>query len=400
MTRMAVMESASGRRQFQRAVLNWYRDHQRQLPWRESADPYRIWVSEIMLQQTTVAAVVPYFQRFTDRFPDVASLATAEQDEVLRYWEGLGYYSRARNLHRAAQVIVNEHDGEIPSDASELQSLPGIGRYTAGAISSFAFKKPAPILEANTIRLYSRLMNLDLDPKTSVAQKLLWSFAELIVSPTEPADFNQAVMDLGSGVCRSQEPDCGSCPLTKWCGAFHAGSQARTPRESQKAAFSEITEVSVVIRGPKGLLLRQRTEGEWWSGLWDFARFRVTPESAEELFPSRPKSVRKRKLRSELPSQKSLFADDADDFRFPSTWQAELQALTGLKVSEIGLLTEIRHTVTRYRIRLICFTARVSHQRLPKDCPFQWFSEEDLRTLPLSKTGREQAQLVLPRADS
>jgi A/G-specific adenine glycosylase len=167
---------------FLHALLDWYRNHGRDLPWRMERDPYRVWLREIMLQQTTVAAVIPYLERFLVRFPTVESLAATEEADVLRLWEGLGYYSRARNLHRAAQRIVSDHGGEFPHEVAALQTLPGIGRYTAGAIASFAFGQPAAIVEANTLRLYSRLLGYDGDPRSSAGQQTLWAFAESLIS--------------------------------------------------------------------------------------------------------------------------------------------------------------------------------------------------------------------------
>ncbi|MCA9131492.1 MAG: A/G-specific adenine glycosylase, partial [Planctomycetales bacterium] len=175
---------------------------------------------------TTVAAVVPYFDRFVKAFPDVFALSQASEADVLKQWEGLGYYSRARNIHKAAQILVGDHAGHFPEDVVELQLLPGIGRYTAGAIASFAFHQPAPIVEANTLRLYSRLTGLTDDPRSTAGQKALWTFAERTVSTSQPASFNQAVMDLGAGVCRPQEPDCPRCPLKSCCEAFRQGTQA------------------------------------------------------------------------------------------------------------------------------------------------------------------------------
>ena len=167
--------------QFRRGLIAWYPRNARPLPWRKSADPYRIWISEIMLQQTTVAAVVPYFERFLARFPTLAALAQANEQDVLRLWEGLGYYSRARNIHKTARVIVRELGGLFPDEVARLAELPGIGRYTAGAIASFAFDRRAPIVEANTLRLYCRLLGFRGDPRSAAGQKLLWEFAGLIL---------------------------------------------------------------------------------------------------------------------------------------------------------------------------------------------------------------------------
>jgi len=204
--------------EFRRRLRQWHRRHGRDLPWRapsperatgsanqagghdSAPDPYRVWVSEIMLQQTTVAAVKPYFERFLDAFPTLGDLARAPEQEVLRQWEGLGYYRRARSLHRAAQLVLERHDGELPRDLTALQALPGIGRYTSGAIASFAFGQAAPILEANTLRLYARLLELDLDPRSADGQKWLWAFAEQLTPTRAPGDFNQALIELGATV--------------------------------------------------------------------------------------------------------------------------------------------------------------------------------------------------------
>lgn len=219
---------------FRRKLLAWYRCHARDLPWRRTTDPYHIWISEIMLQQTTVAAVIPYFERFLAQFPTVAELAAAPENEILRLWEGLGYYSRARNLHRAAKVVTEHYDGCFPQDILSLQALPGIGRYTAGAIASFAFDAAAPIVEANTLRLYSRLLGYDGDPRSKKGQSILWGFAESILPRTKPGRLNQALMELGGSVCLPREPHCESCPVQQHCRAFRDGTQATIPRTNRR----------------------------------------------------------------------------------------------------------------------------------------------------------------------
>ncbi len=201
--------------EFRRRLVSWFRRHGRVLPWRETADPYRIWVSEIMLQQTTVKAVIPYYERFLDRFPDIRSLAAASEGEVLQYWEGLGYYSRGRNLRLAAIAVCDRYAGRFPETVAELQILPGIGRYTAGAIRSFAFDLPAPIVEANTLRLYCRLLAYDGDPTSSAGQKLLWSFAESLQPGKSAGRLNQALMELGATVCLPVNPMCETCPIRR-----------------------------------------------------------------------------------------------------------------------------------------------------------------------------------------
>ena len=188
-----------------------------------------------MLQQTTVAAVIPYYQRFLAEFPDVGSLAGADQQQVLRLWEGLGYYRRARQLHAAAQVIANRHAGEFPLQFDEILALPGIGRYTAGAIASFAYEQQQPIVEANTARLYARLLALKLPLNSSEAQKTLWSFAESIIPARKPGEFNQALIELGATICTPQDPQCKQCPLIADCQTHHRGWQHKVPRSGGKA---------------------------------------------------------------------------------------------------------------------------------------------------------------------
>ena len=200
-------------RSFRRRLLAWFDQNARVLPWRRSRDPYAVWLSEIMLQQTQVATVIGYFDRFLARFPTIEALARADEHEVLRLWEGLGYYRRARQLHRAARIIVAEHGGRFPRDPSIVRRLPGIGRYTAGAILSIAFDAREPILEANTLRLLSRLLCYDGDPRSPDGQRLLWAMAEALLPRRGSGRLNQALMELGSEVCTARSPRCEQCPV-------------------------------------------------------------------------------------------------------------------------------------------------------------------------------------------
>ncbi|MGQ0632991.1 MAG: A/G-specific adenine glycosylase [Planctomycetaceae bacterium] len=266
--------------QFRRALVAWYRRHARSLPWRATHDPYAIWISEIMLQQTTVAAVVPYFDRFVRRFPSVRSLAAAEEDEVLRLWEGLGYYSRARNIHKAARALVAEHGGRFPQQVAELVRLPGVGRYTAGAIASFAFDLPAPIVEANTLRLYSRLLGYRGNPRAADGQRALWSFAEAVLPRKGAGLVNQALMELGATVCTPDEPACDRCPVRRWCVAAADGSQAQIPEAPRRIQMTDVTEIAVAVRRKGRYLLLKRAPGERWAGLWDFVRFPLPADTS------------------------------------------------------------------------------------------------------------------------
>ncbi|MEZ6128242.1 MAG: A/G-specific adenine glycosylase [Planctomycetaceae bacterium] len=379
------------RRRLRSRILKWYDQHGRKLPWRESADPYQIWVSEIMLQQTTVAAVVPYFERFIRQFPSVRHLAAANQDQVLRMWEGLGYYSRARNLHKSAQMIVAERDGCFPQSVEELQQLPGIGSYTAGAISSFAFNLPAPIVEANTLRLYSRLIELTIDPRSTAGQKTLWKFAAWIVSRKRAADFNQAAMDIGSQVCTPKDPDCRRCPLMASCKAFEAGRQNQIPSAAAKQPITDMVEISIAVHKGNRFLLRQRTAGERWEGLWDFLRFEITADEAAQI--QIPQESRGRT--NMLPGQQSLFADDEPSPSLPRRIAATAEQQTGLMLTTYDPIAEIRHAVTRYRIRLLCTRSEPAAGRLRAGSGFRWFSADQLQKLPLSKTGRQLADRLI-----
>lgn len=350
-----------------------------------------------MLQQTTVAAVVPYFERFLAAFPDVQTLAAAEQDQVLRLWEGLGYYSRARNLHKAARVIVDDFGGAFPETAAELKALPGIGPYTAGAIASFAFNQPVAILEANTLRLYSRLIELDIDPRGTAGQKKLWKFAGWAVSRKRAADFNQAVMDIGSQVCRPEDPECRTCPLMPSCKTFESGRQHEIPLAKAKPKITDVTEVSIAIRKAGRFLLRQRGEHERWAGLWDFVRFEISNDDASAI----PIPSKKRRAASDvLEGQRSLFdsgsvADStATVISLPTDLIQKAAELTGLQISIAEPVTEIRHAVTRYRIRLSCLICDVDGGRVRPGSGYRWCSAADLETLPLSTTGRKFADLL------
>jgi A/G-specific adenine glycosylase len=352
------------KRQFQRRLLTWYRRSARDLPWRRTSDPYAVWVSEVMLQQTQVATVVPYYQRFLERFPTIASLAAADEQQVLKLWEGLGYYRRARQLHRAAQVIVAHHAGIFPREGDAVRRLPGIGRYTAGAILSIALDAREPILEANTLRLLSRVLAFDGDPHAAAGQERLWAAAAALLPAREAGTFNQALMELGSQICLPREPNCDSCPVAELCLARERGLQDRIPRPKPKPATEAVRETAVVVwRSKRVLLWRRDASSPRWAGLWDFPRF-----------PSEARN-----------GDHSLL------------WlEEQVAAQTGMRVQAGELVATLKHSVTRFRITLDCYaakylsTARKSAPR-PETC---WTSPAELDRFPLSTTGRKLARLL------
>ncbi len=290
---------------FIKALLRWYRTSPADLPWRRAPNPYRVWLSEVMLQQTQVETVIPYYRRFIDAYPTIADLAGAPLDDVLKLWEGLGYYSRARNLHRAARIIVAEHGGAIPSAVRDLLKLPGIGPYTAGAIASIAFDRPAPVLDANVTRLFTRLLDLDDDITSSATQKKLWSIAAKWLPAEGAGEYNQALMELGQKVCKPKNPLCEACPLRSRCRAFARGTVAERPVRRKRGPKPHYAVTAGLIRDGQGrLLIAQRPLNGLLGGLWEFPGGKV--EGRENLA-----QCLRRELREELAIEVevgSLFA--------------------------------------------------------------------------------------------
>jgi A/G-specific adenine glycosylase len=261
------------------ALLAWAERHGRHdLPWQHPRTPYRVWVSEVMLQQTQVATVIPYFEAFMARFPDVATLAAAPLDEVLHAWTGLGYYARARNLHRAAQIVVEQNGGCLPEDIATLQSLPGIGRSTASAILALARGQRHPILDGNARRVLARVFAVEGDPGATAAR--LWRLAEACTPDSQVAEYTQAIMDLGAGVCLRTRPRCDDCPLSDACLARATARQRDFPFPRRHRARPQRAAVALVIRNAAGaILLQQRPTDGLWGGLWSFPQFESDAEA-------------------------------------------------------------------------------------------------------------------------
>ena len=261
------------------ALLGWYADHARDLPWRGETDPYRIWVSEVMLQQTQVETVKPYYARWLERFPTLADLAAAELDDVLACWQGLGYYRRARGLHAGARAVVEQHGGRLPSDPAALKRLPGIGDDLAGAVGAIAFGIPAPAIDGNVLRVICRLAAIDGDPAKAEVRTAIRKRVTAMLPETDPGGFNQALMELGATVCTPTKPDCTGCPLSHGCRALARDAVPRYPHRPAKTPPRERLHVCAVIRGEAGWLVAQRPADGRWGGLWELPRVELPPDA-------------------------------------------------------------------------------------------------------------------------
>ncbi len=358
---IAAWQDAPWQQDVRRRLLAWFRNHARTLPWRSEPTLYRVWVSEIMLQQTQVATVLPYFERFISQLPDVQSLAAIPESDLMKLWEGLGYYRRVRSMQAAAKQIMSVHNGNFPTSFDELIVLPGIGRYTAGAILSIALDKRLPILEGNTQRVYSRLMGLKQSPTAPDANRLLWQFAESILPRRGCGVLNQALMELGALICTPRSPACDNCPLRTRCYAAEHTMQETIPGKLTKLKYEDRTEFAFVVtnREKSKYLVREIPSGRRWAGLWDF------PRSSEQKFAA---------------------ADDA------ANWLAIAE---GVDLQAGTKQLTLKHAVTRFRITLHVYQARLVGGK--SNAPHDWYfaSSDELRSLPMSTTGRKIVNRLL-----
>lgn len=344
---------AAKRAAIARDLLTWYRVHKRDLPWR-GASPYAVWVSEIMLQQTQVATVIPFFLRFLARFPTVEALASASIEDVLQHWAGLGYYARARNLHRAAQMVTEKHDGKIPDTPAEIEALPGIGRYTSGAILSIAYNIARPLVDANVIRVLCRVFGLRGDPKSAAVQAQLWSLAEQLVPSDFPGDFNQGLMELGALICEPADPKCESCPILAHCFAGNSPEPSRLPEFPPGKAAIASAHSSALIRNSTGqVLIIQRPLHGLWGGLWEFPRTTAAT--------------------GETPAEAAA--------------RAAIEVV-GLTVEVGEKIATVKHGVMRYKITLTGHAATLPDENATPQClacsAFRWEAPESLENYAFS----------------
>jgi A/G-specific adenine glycosylase len=348
------------------ALLAWFAENARDLPWRRTRDPYAIWISEVMLQQTQVQTVIPYWERWMRQMPDVTRLARSRFERILKLWEGLGYYVRARNLHRAAQIIIDQHRGAFPQTYDAVLALPGIGRYTAGAICSIAFDQPTPILDGNAIRVLSRVYGISDRVHSQSAKVRLWNMAEKLVQAaarqtTIPgrrcAMFNQALMELGATLCTPKQPRCPGCPVRRMCVAQKTGRIDRLPNIGQRPASTVGRFVAFVVCHRQRVLVRQRPQGVVNAHLWEFPNCEVTGEKADV--------------------------------------EALARRVLGWRPQGLKPLGVIHHSITRVRIRLEAY--RVAVDRLPakKQSVDRWCTPGELEKLAFPSAHRR----ILMRLD-
>jgi A/G-specific adenine glycosylase len=339
-------------------LLGWYGQHARALPWRDRRDPYRIWISEIMLQQTRVEAVIPYFERWIRRFPTVRALAASSERDVLAAWEGLGYYARARNLRSASRRLLHDFDGRLPADLNALRSLPGIGRYTAGAIASIAFGIDAPALDGNIRRVLARVFNVGARADSAAGRAKLWHLAEVHLPKGRAGDYNQALMDLGATVCLPRQPRCPTCPVRGMCEARKLGTVNRRPvMRTKKPPPLYLLGAAVVTRRGR-VLLAQRAPGGLLGGMWEFPNVRLGRRASSG-----------RRIRPPLESA--------------------LERAYGLKVRLDGTLCVIQHAYTHFRVSVEAHACElISASQSPR---VRWVKITELPRYPMGKVDRRIA---------
>ena len=337
-------------------LLDWYRQHRRRLPWRDDSRPYYVWLSEVMLQQTQVDTVIPYFERFVRAFPDISSLAAADQQAVLKLWEGLGYYSRARHLHKAARLLVARHGGELPEDVEALSRLPGFGPYTTAAVGSIAFGHPLPVVDGNVLRVFCRFWGIETDVRQPRLRKELQARLAPFIAAAPPSAFNQAIMEVGALVCRPRAPRCDACPLRGDCVASHTGRTAELPVRSPRGPLPHHHIAVGVVWKHGTFLLARRRQNQMLGGLWVFPGGRQKPD--------------------ETP---------------PQTLRRQIPAETGLCVRVGHPYCRVEHGYTHFRITLTAYRCewRSGEPEARASDEVRWVRLPDIGAYPLPRASHK-----------
>lgn len=348
---------------FAHALTTWYKADHRDLPWRNTHNPYHIWLSEVMLQQTQVKTVIDYYHRFVERYPTIEALATAPPDQVMKQWEGLGYYARCRNLQKAAQIIMERHGGQFPQTMEEVEALPGIGRSTAGAILTFAYGQKHPLLDGNVKRVLSRIFDIDQDIQQTTVTHKLWQYSnDLLEESDDPYTYNQAIMELGATVCLPQNPRCLLCPVKQHCSAFANGTQHDRPVKSiKKATPHYVIAVGVIWNGDR-VLIQQRPEEGLLGNLWEFPGGKQEPgETLEE------------------------------------TVRREIEEELGIEVSVGELITTVKHAYSHFKITLYAYHCQyISGMPQPRACQaWHWISPAELTQYAFPKANKTVLEKML-----
>lgn len=346
------------------ALLEWYQINARDLPWRSCHSPYCIWVSEIMLQQTQVDTVIPYFNRWMDVFPDIKSLSEADEHLVLSLWEGLGYYSRGRNLLKAARIITEKLDGQLPMTMKALQKLPGIGRYTAAAIASIAFNLDVAAVDGNIRRVISRLFDITEPARSTLGERKIWSLAQANLPSGQASEYNQAMMDLGASICLSKNPKCADCPISASCLAFQRGVQENRPIQKPRKAIPHLTVTAGIIRQDSRVLLAKRPSGGLLGGLWEF------PGGTLEESDLNLEACLKREIMEEL----------------------------GIQIYVGSAFGTFKHAYTHFKITLhafLCFPATGEVPQPLEADGLAWVTLKELEDYPMGKVDRLIARKIM-----
>jgi A/G-specific adenine glycosylase len=344
-------------------LLTWYEANKRTLPWRGYPSAYAVWVSEIMLQQTRVEAVIPYFEKWMRLFPNVQALANASEQDVLNAWEGLGYYSRARNLHKAAKIVADQYNGEIPRDLNELRKLPGIGRYTLGAIASIAFGMDVSALDGNIKRVYTRIFDIEEPVDSIIGENILWELADKNLPKGHAGDYNQALMDLGATICVPKNPRCLICPVMKLCKARQNGTQNQRPVKTPKKDVPHYVHATAVIIERRKVLLALRPSKGLLGGMWEFPNGRVNGDPAAGL----PKALK-------------------------AAYNLRLRMKRGQSARKKEALGIVEHGYSHFSVTVYVFPGELIS--MPEETNLKWVSLNKLDEYPMGKIDRQIAKMI------